>query len=100
MHAESWVVLFSVRMAQVSENEGRVWERRGLTYLEHGGGPLFGLRFADGTLVFAISSQQAAYLLDERVVTNAHVGLTVSEDKAKLLTTQAQPQKQLQLPED
>ena len=36
--------------------------------LENGGGPLLDLRFADGILVFATSSQQATCLLDELVV--------------------------------
>ena len=59
--------------------------------LEDGGEPLLDLRFADDILVFATSSQQAAYLLDELVVALADVGLILNQDKTKLLTTQAQP---------
>ena len=59
--------------------------------LENGGEPLLDLRFADDILVFATSSQQAAYLLDELVVALADVGLILNQDKTKLLTTQAQP---------
>ena len=66
--------------------------------LEDGGEPLLDLRFADDTLVFATSSQQAAYLLDELVVALADVGLILNEDKTKLLTTQAQPPKTITTP--
>ena len=59
--------------------------------LEDGGQPLLDLRFADDILVFATSSQQAAYLLDELVVALADVGLILNQDKTKLITTQAQP---------
>ena len=43
--------------------------------LDDGGELLLDLRFADDILVFATSSQQAAYLLDELVVALADVGL-------------------------
>ena len=46
--------------------------------LEDGGEPLLDLRFADDILVFATSSQQAAYLLDELVVALADVGLILN----------------------
>ena len=66
--------------------------------LEDGGEPLLDLRFADDILVFATSSRQAAYLLDELVVALADVGLILNEDKTKLLTTQAQPPKTITTP--
>ena len=66
--------------------------------LEDGGEPLLDLRFADDILVFATSSQQAAYLLDELVVALADVGLILNEDKTKLLTTQTQPPKPITTP--
>ena len=66
--------------------------------LEDGGEPLLDLRFADDILVFAASSQQAAYLLDELVVALADVGLILNEDKTMLLTTQAQPPKTITTP--
>ena len=66
--------------------------------LEDGGEPLLDLRFADDILVFATSSQQAAYLLDELVVALADVGLILNEDKTKLLTTQTQPPKTITTP--
>ena len=56
------------------------------------------LRFADDILVFATSSQQAAYLLDELVVALADVGLILNQHKTKLLTTQAQPPKTISTP--
>ena len=59
--------------------------------LEDGGQPLLDLRFADDIVVFATSSQQVAYLLDELVVALADVGLILNQDKTKLPTTQAQP---------
>ena len=59
--------------------------------LEDGGQPLLDLRFAGDILVFATSSQQAAYLLDELVVALADVGLILNQDKTKLITTQTQP---------
>ena len=59
--------------------------------LEDGGQPLLDLRFADDILVFATSSQQAAYLLDELVVALADVGLILNQDKTKLITTQTPP---------
>ena len=59
--------------------------------LEDGGQPLLHLRFADDIVVFATSSEQVAYLLDELVVALADVGLIFNQDKTKLLTTQAQP---------
>ena len=66
--------------------------------LEDGGEPLLDLRFADDILVFATSSQQAAYLLDELVVALADEGLILNADKTKLLTTQAQPPKTITTP--
>ena len=66
--------------------------------LEDGGEPLLDLRFADDILVFATSSQQAAYLLDELVVPLANVSLMLNEDKTKLLTTHAQPPKTITTP--
>ena len=36
--------------------------------LEDGGGPLLDMTFADDILIFATSSQLAAYLLDELVL--------------------------------
>ena len=66
--------------------------------LEDGGEHLLDLRFADDILVFATSSQQAAYLLDELVVPLADVGLILNQDKTKLLTTQAQPPKTITTP--
>ena len=66
--------------------------------LEDGGEHLLDLRFADDILVFATSSQQAAYLLDELVVALADVGLILNQDKTKLLTTQAQPPKTITTP--
>ena len=45
------------------------------------------LRFADDILVFATSSQQTAYMLDELVVALADVGLILYENKTKLLIT-------------
>ena len=59
--------------------------------VEDGGEPLLDLKLADDILVFAISSQQAAYMLDELVVALADVGLILNQDKTKLLTTQAPP---------
>ena len=66
--------------------------------LEDGGDPLLDLRFADDILVFATSSQQAAYLLDELVVALADVGLILNQDKTKLLTTQVQLPKTITTP--
>ena len=66
--------------------------------LEDGGEHLLDLRFADDILVFATSSQQAAYLLDELMVALADVGLILNQDKTKLLTTQAQPPKTITTP--
>ena len=66
--------------------------------LEDWGEHLLDLRFADDILVFATSSQQAAYLLDELVVALADVGLILNQDKTKLLTTQAQPPKTISTP--
>ena len=66
--------------------------------LEDGGEPLLDQRFADDILVFATSSQQAAYLLDELVVALADVSLILNADKTKLLTTQAQPPKTITTP--
>ena len=59
--------------------------------LEDGGEPLIDLRFADDSLVFATSSQQLAYMLDELVVALANIGVILNEHKTKLLATQAQP---------
>ena len=61
--------------------------------LEDGGGPLLDLRCADDILVFATSSQQAAYLFDHFLVALADVGSTLNENKTKLLRTPAQPPK-------
>ena len=55
------------------------------------GPTLLDLRFADDILVFATSSQQAAYLFDELVVALADVGLILNQDKTKLITTQTPP---------
>ena len=66
--------------------------------LHDGGELLLDLRFADDILVFATSSQQAAYLFDELVVASADVGLILNANKTKLLTTQAQPPKTVTTP--
>ena len=66
--------------------------------LENGGDLLLDLRFADDILVFATSSQQAAYLLDELVVALADVGLILNQDNTKLLTTQVQLPKTITTP--
>ena len=56
------------------------------------------LRFADDILVFATSSQQTAYMLDELVVALAGVGLILYENKTKLLPTQGQPPNKITTP--
>ena len=74
-------------------NKWRMRVRPGGIDLEDGGEHLLDLRFADDILVFATSSQQAAYLLDKLVVALADIGLMLNQDNTKLLTTQAQPPK-------
>ena len=61
--------------------------------LEDGGQP-------DDIWVFATSSQQAAYLLDELVVALADVGLILNQDKTKLIRHKLNHQQLLRPPED
>ena len=70
-------------------------EAEGLS-LEDGFKPLLDLRLADDILVFCKTLEKAGLLLDGLVASLAEIGLTLNVGKkTKILTTQAQPRKQL-----